>query len=538
MAARPRQPKANKPIKQIKAGKPPTVLNPPRKRAPGAGRPAAVMAELGKPGLRRSFGFIDEEWLPKLRTRQLRIRAYKTMMGTDATVAAVGNGAKMAIKQVDFFIQPAGTLDGDVAFAAFVEDCIFNSLDRSWPEKLTEILSYPDYGFGLFEMVWERRPDGKIGWKKWGFRPQESVYQWVFDPTSLELTGFQQQVFLPASQNIFIPIEKCIHFTHNSMKGNPEGESWWRGVYMAWYAKHKLELIELIGIERNVAGLPDVKIPSENFLKKNKKTLQMYQDIADNVRRNEDANFVTPSDVWPGTSVQMYSIGLTGGQQLTTRGTGLPTIQPINRYQGEIARGLQADFMLLPSGGPGSYALSSNKSSFFVMFVASICDHIAETINTQAIAQLAEFNDGSFGEISGLPKMVHGNVAETEVADIGQLMANLVKASAAIFPNDELLNAILDRAGLPHVDTSANVKQAEKDKADMAAATAATPEQAAWVEGPTTNETAEDLTAPPQGSQPPTRNLMLTSKPSADNADDAPPAKKPKRKRGGQLNAK
>jgi len=46
----------------------------------------------------------------------------------------------------------------------------------------------------------------------------------------------------------------------------------------------------------------------------------MYQDIADNVRRNEDANFVTPSDVWPGTSVQMYSIGLTGGQQLTTRG--------------------------------------------------------------------------------------------------------------------------------------------------------------------------------------------------------------------------
>ena len=507
---------------------------PVKRRAPGAGRPSAVMAELGKPGLRRSYGFIDEEWMKNLRTLKQRVRAYKTMMGTDATVAAVGNGSKMAIKQVEFFIQPAGTLDGDIAFADFATDCIFKSLDTSWSDKLTEILSYPDMGFALFEMVWMRRPDGRIGWKKWGFRPQETVYKWDFDPVSLELTGFDQQVYMPASENIFIPIEKCIHFRHNATKGNPEGESWWRGVYMAWYAKHKLELIELIGIERNVAGLPEVKIPSENFLKKNKKTLSMYEDIADNVRRNEDTNFVTPSDVWPGTSVPMYSIGLTGGQQLTTRGTGLPTIQPINRYQGEIARGLQADFMLLPSGGPGSYALSSNKSSFFVMFIESICDAICETINKQAIPQLAEFN--SFGEISGLPKMVHGNVSKTEVADLGKLMSNLVKASAAIFPNDDLLNAILDAAGMPHVDTSANVKEQEREKEEMAAAVAQTPEQAAWVEGATTNETAADIAA---GTTNPEGGGQQPAQAPPPLANEKPPAKKvPRRKRGGQVNAR
>jgi hypothetical protein len=296
---------------------------------------------------------------------------------------------------------------------------------------------------------------------------------------------------------------------------------------MAWYAKHKLELIELIGIERNVAGLPEVRIPSENWLSKNRKVLKKYQDIADNVRRNEDANFVIPSDVWPATSVPMYAIGLTGGQQLTTRQTGLPTIQPIQRYQAEIARGLQADFMLLPTGGPGSYALSSNKSSFFVMFIESICDAICETINKQAMTQLAEYND--FGAVSGIPKLVHGNVAKTEVDDLGKLMANLVKASAAIFPNDDLLNAILDEAGLPHVDTTANNEIANHIKEAMAAAAAATPQQAAWVEGPTTNETSADLAGTTVTAAEPQARAAAAPPPLA-KPTQAPTKPKPKKK--------
>jgi hypothetical protein len=217
---------------------------------------------------------------------------------------------------------------------------------------------------------------------------------------------------------------------------------------MAWYAKHKLELIELIGIERNLAGLPDIKIPAKNFETKNTPVLQKYMEIARKVHRNEDTYILTPSDVYPGTQTPMYSVGLVGGQQLTTRGTGLPTIQPIERYQAEIARCLLADFMLLPAGGPGSYALSSNKSSFFVMFIESICDSITDIINKQAIPELCDMNTFN---ITTYPKLVHGNVARTAIADLGRLLANLYKAGADMFPNDELLNATLDEAGLPHI---------------------------------------------------------------------------------------
>ena len=423
------------------------------------GRPRSSFGETGYSGLRQWAGDIAEEWLPQLRGRR-GVLSYKTMLGTDATVSAVMTGAKMAVKQVSWFIEPGGSEPIDSEVAEFTENAIFEDLDQSWQEKLNEILTIMDYGWAWFEEVYKKRDDGKIAWKKWGFRPQETLSSWEFDASN-ELVGMNQQVTVPASKSVLIPLTKSLHFTLNATKGNPEGVSLLRGAYMAWYNKHKLEIIELIGIERNLAGLPDIKIPAENFEKKNTAVLNKYVDIAKKVHRNEDAYILTPSDPWPGSQVPMYSVGLVGGQQLTTRGTGLPTIQPIARYQAEIARCFLADFMLLPAGGPGSYALSSNKSSFFVMFIETLCDAICDIVNKQAIPRLIEAN--TFGEVTEMPKLVHGNVSRTDIADLGRLLSNLYKAGAEIFPNDQVLNEVLDNAGLPRVKTPEDVEEAEVD---------------------------------------------------------------------------
>ena len=439
----------------------PVTKKKPKKRAAGAGRPRAEMGEIGKPGLREFGGYIREEWLPDLIGRA-GVRALKTMIGTDATIAAIGNATKMAVKQVNFFMQPGGPTDNDVACYSHINHCLFDWLDMPWQMKLNEIMTFGDYGWAVFEKVMERRDDGTISWAKWGFRPQETLLRWVPDPNTQEIIAMDQQVYIPASQVLKIPLEKCVHFTLNGTKGNPEGQSWYRGAYMAWYAKHKLELIEMIGIERNLAGLPDVKIPAENWLPKNKKVLARYQELANTVHRNEDASFVTPSDPWPGTSLPMFQVGLVGGQQLTTRGTGLPTIQPIQRYQAEIARCLLADFMLLPQGGPGSFALATNKSSFFVRFIESLCDLICDVINAQAIPELVEMN--TFGTLTDMPRLVHGSVARTDVADLGKLLANLYKAGATdLFPNDPLLNSVLAEAGLNNIDTQTNEEMSDDE---------------------------------------------------------------------------
>lgn len=425
----------------------PTPAKKPKARGRPRG-PRSGFGEVGMSGLTQSAGIVSEEWLPQMKGTT-GVRSIKTMLGTDATVSAVMTAAKMAVRQVPMFVEPGGDSTGDHDCADHVSRCIFEYMDQTWAENLTEILTCMEYGWAWKEKVYEKHVEtGTIIWKKWAFRPQETLDRWEFDTKVGEFVGMNQVVTSPVYKRVLIPKEKSLHFTLNATKGNPEGVSLLRGAYMAWYAKHKLELIELIGIERNLAGLPDIKIPAKNFETKNTPVLQKYMEIARKVHRNEDTYILTPSDVYPGTQTPMYSVGLVGGQQLTTRGTGLPTIQPIERYQAEIARCLLADFMLLPAGGPGSYALSSNKSSFFVMFIESICDSITDIINKQAIPELCDMN--AFN-ITTYPKLVHGNVARTAIADLGRLLANLYKAGADMFPNDELLNATLDEAGLPHI---------------------------------------------------------------------------------------
>ena len=499
------------------------------------GRPRSSMVEIGFPGLREFGGYVMEEWLPQLRGKR-GIRAYKTMLGTDATCAAMSTAWKMAVKQVKWRVEAGGPTDADTKAAEHVSNCLFNWLDEAWHEKMTEITTFGDMGFSAFEKVFDKRSDGTIYWRKWAFRPQETILKWNWDmdessSTYLELTDMVQQVWLPGSKLVYIPVDKCIIFSYNATKGNPEGVSLLRGVYMAWYNKHKLELIELIGIERNLAGLPDVKIPAENFEKKNQPVLNKYLEIAKKVHRNEDMAFITPSDPWPGTSIPMYNVGLVGGQQLTTRGTGLPTIQPIARYQAEIARGFLADFMLLPAGGPGSYALSSNKSSFFVMFIENICNFIAEVINKQAIPELCDLNN--FGTLTDYPKLVHGKVARPEISDIGKLLANLLKAGASVFPNDPLLNAIYEDAGLPKIPESEENEELAEDEAiesptdepseDAAIAAAQIAAAAALAQQKTA---AQSATAPPQQTQPaPPRGRNPARAPASGKTP--PPGTKP-----------
>ena len=60
-----------------------------------------------------------------------------------------------------------------------------------------------------------------------------------------------------------IPRAKCLLFRPTAYKSNPEGRSILRTAYRPWYNLTQIENIEGIGIERDLAGLPVVKVPPE-----------------------------------------------------------------------------------------------------------------------------------------------------------------------------------------------------------------------------------------------------------------------------------
>jgi hypothetical protein len=133
----------------------------------------------------------------------------------------------MLVRQVTWDVQPATDSPDDEAIAEFVEGALFEDMSYSWTDTLCEILSFLPWGWAYFEIVYKVRDgqtsmsqrkskftDGRIGWRKWALRSQESLDQWQFDESG-GIAGMTQRpapTFLPAT----IPIEKALLFRTTS----------------------------------------------------------------------------------------------------------------------------------------------------------------------------------------------------------------------------------------------------------------------------------------------------------------------------------
>jgi peptide/nickel transport system substrate-binding protein len=136
------------------------------------------------------------------------------------------------------------------------------------------MLSMLIFGFSYHEIVYKYRKgdskdptkkskhnDGRIGWRKMPIRAQETLFRWEIDIDG----GIQAMVQTDPSTGgtYIIPIEKSLLFRTSSQKNNPEGRSILRNAYRPWYFKRRIEEIEAIGIERDLAGLPVAYLPPE-----------------------------------------------------------------------------------------------------------------------------------------------------------------------------------------------------------------------------------------------------------------------------------
>jgi len=241
---------------------------------------ALDFAELGSTGLNHMAGEIFEE---KLRQLQLRKKhgIYKEMSENDATIGAVLFAIDMLIRQVNWKITPATDSPEHKDDADFV-DGMFKDMTQPFKEVISEILgSMLPHGHAPLEMVFKRRigmarngamarpgdtpssrfDDGAIGFHKLALRAPETIDKWDLTDAG-DILGFTQKA-APLFTEVFIPIEKTLLFRTSTKKNNPEGRSVLRTAYRAWFFKKRIENLEAIGIERDLAGLPLAMVPSE-----------------------------------------------------------------------------------------------------------------------------------------------------------------------------------------------------------------------------------------------------------------------------------
>ena len=407
------------------------------------------MKEYGRIGQKRWEGVFNEEFLPELSGIR-GVKTYREMLDNDDTIGAIMFAIKMLIRQVKWHVEPGGDSTKDREAAEFVESCM-DDMQSTWTDTISEVLSFLAYGWSFHEIVYKRRmgktknrktsskySDGLIGWQKIPPRAQDTLYRWEYDDKD-NLIGMTQQP-PPDYGLLTIPINKAMLFRTESIKDNPEGRSILRNAYRSWYFKRRIQEIEAIGIERDLAGLPVLHAPDgvDIWDDKDPELVSInaaLTSMVKNIRRNEYEGLVLPV----GYEAELLSTG--GTRQFDTNAI-------INRYDAKIAQTVMADFIMLGHEQTGSFALSEDKTELFAVALGAFLDVICETFNNQGIPSLIDMNGAHFDAITDYPQLAHGDVDKRDITKLSTFLKDMVGVGILI-PDEDLEDYVREVANLP-----------------------------------------------------------------------------------------
>lgn len=405
--------------------------------------------EIGRVGQRRYGGIFYEEFLSELRGRK-GAEVFTEMSNNDETIGAILFAIEMLVRQASWNVEPGGSTAKDREAAEFVKSCM-DDMQQTWIDTISEILSFLTYGWSFHEIVYKRRmgrtkdnrtsskyDDGLIGWMKLPIRSQETLYQWEYDDQD-NLIGMTQMP-PPDFGLITIPMNKAMLFRTRSRKDNPEGRSILRTAYRSWYFKRRIQEIEGIGIERDLAGLPVITTPEGmDIWDKDDEDMNAIraglEAMVKNIRRDSTEGLVLPF----GYSFELTSTG--GSRQFDTNSI-------IARYDTKISQTVLADFIQLGHESVGSFALSSDKTNLFSMAICAFLDIICQTFNSQGIPALIDINGDHFAGVTDYPRLTHGDIEDVDLATIATFIKDMTSIGV-IIPDESLEDYVRQLGKLP-----------------------------------------------------------------------------------------
>ncbi len=372
-----------------------------------------LFGELGVPTGRRWSTFHDD-FLPQLRGTQA-IKHYREMTDNDDTVGEILFAIEMLIRGVEWNVEPGGDTPQDEEAAAFLESNM-NDMTHSWHDFISSCLTFLPYGWSFFELVYQQRDgersrfdDGRIGWRKFAYQPQEALNSWIQD----EHGGVEAFLWAAGGKRGVIPIEKGLLFRTTTARG-PNGRSVLRNAFRSYQFKKRLEEIAVIGADRDLNGLPIAKIPADAILN-NDPFFEEAKKVVSRIRRDEQWGVVWPMES-DETGQSMYEFDV-------LRSDGASSIEAVKGlivyYAQAIAGVVLADFVRLGRDTHGSKALAEPKQQLFQKALAGWVSGIAETLNRHAVPRLFKLNNFT---LDRLPRFVPEKVEDTALEDLGRFI--------------------------------------------------------------------------------------------------------------------
>jgi len=419
------------------------------------------LSELGGTGLRNSHGNIDEEVLRDLQWPNC-INVYK-QMESDALISGALYAIKQFIKSAEWKVEEYNGPDKPADAkeqAEFLRTCL-DDMEKSWSDVLEDVLSFLTYGFSVHEIVYKKRlgmqppgrkqyrsryNDGKIGWAKIPIRSQDSIDEFKTSPRGDLLAVHQKDYWNKI--DVWIPADRFLLFRTSSYKDNPYGRSVLNGAYRAYYFRRNLEIMESIGVERNLSGIPVIRVPSDILSidadDNAQKLRAMYETMGSMLKKNDQSYVMLPSDIYgngdAATGNYIYDISL-----LRSDGTNLAAISPlIHRWDHRIMQSMLTDFILTGTESVGSYAMASSKVDAFKVSISSYLDTVANQFNEKAIPVLMKYNGW---DAEKAPTLKHHGVEKMSLEPLADILKKAGE-TGFITPDEGIENFIRELLGV------------------------------------------------------------------------------------------
>lgn len=389
------------------------------------------------------WGIRQDEFLPDLRGSR-GIRRYREMATNDPICGAILSAMDLMIRSAPWRIE-----GGEDEKHKLLEYCLHNMQDQTFEMFLSDVLSFLPYGFSLFEIVARPPSQHPLGWvtlKRLAPRAQWTIERFVQAPDG-DILAVEQMT--PAGI-VEIPYAKLLHFRTTSHQNDPTGMSVLRTAYTSWYYANRIKEIEAVAIERELNGIPLVRIPAE-YLSPDANDAQKafvakISAIARDVKRNEMGYIIIPSDLYEDEQGRLSNMRLVEFELIASQGKrDIDTHQVIVRYQMDMARSALADFVLLGVNDRGSFALSKSKADLFLKALEGYVNAIAAVLNRSLVPKIMAWNGMTDGE---MPRIVPGRVSPVDLDELGAYIQRI--GAVGIDLADEGADHFLRQAaGLP-----------------------------------------------------------------------------------------
>jgi hypothetical protein len=423
--------------------------------------PRIKLSEQGFVGLRTSNGRILAEANQAFQFPQF----FKTVseIRNNPTVGAAMNVYRMMISRVNWKVQPHED-GGDIEKErARLVQTMMGDMEGSWRSFIEEVVPYLEYGHDVHEKVFRRRlkrngsmyDDGLVGIKRLSPRNQDTIEKWLFTDNGADLVGIEQNInniensfrFSNLKNDnglITIDREKFLLFTASGNRGNPQGNSIYKPIFLAYKTLSLLQDQELIALSKDVQGIMKIAIPPKyldpNASAEDKAVAEAFQKIIDNYNVGTQRGLLVPQ-MYDDNGNKYFEYDL-----MEAKGTAKYDLEAIiKRLQSDILSALNVDILKLGADGTGSFSLAESKSSVLALAIDYRLREIAEVLNTDLMKSIYTLNGWSFEKMA---KFVYEDVEDISLDEFSSAVQRIL-AVGGIELDRPVMNRIRVVFGVP-----------------------------------------------------------------------------------------